>query len=423
MDTSQFKHIVGDARQGERASIRFFGRICEESVTHFNEEFDFLENSVRPSLIRVLINSEGGSVLHGMSAYSTIRNSSIPTECVNEGMAASMGSVLWAAGDRSLMRDYSILMIHNPFLASSDARADDMVAAFTKQIRTIYRKRFGLEESHVEAIMAGQAGRDGTFFDAEGAVEAGIISAEGVLPTSAQLCQKVRNELSTLKDYAAIQQMMTRISAEALGLEHEIKPSALVPPILNRTHKHIISNMSEAKTLSPEYSAVAASLGMKDNYEVKDVMSRISELITVESKLKETEKSLNDTKTVVAGKETAIRNLQTNVNELSASLKVFQDKEAAENAAKIEALVEAAVTGNKIDKADKAQWIEMAGSNYTLAESILSSIPPREQISREVATDPANVQAAATAAKTAEQLLAEKVSAVVGDKFEFRKLD
>ena len=115
METTHFKHIVGEVRTGAPATLRFYGKITEATAARFNEEFDYAE-SCSPSLIRVLINSEGGSVLHGMSVYSTIRNSRIPTECVNEGMAASMGSVLWAAGARSLMRDYAILMIHNPFL-------------------------------------------------------------------------------------------------------------------------------------------------------------------------------------------------------------------------------------------------------------------------------------------------------------------
>lgn len=174
MDASQLKNIVGELREGEVATIRFYGKITEESASRFNNEFDYIE-SCRPSLIRVLINCEGGSVMHGMSSYATIQNSKIPTECINEGMAASMGSIRWAAGTRSLMRDYAILMIHNPFLPSAgDSKADDMVAAFTRQISTIYRKRFGLSGKHVEAIMNGEAGWDGIFFDCESAVKAGI---------------------------------------------------------------------------------------------------------------------------------------------------------------------------------------------------------------------------------------------------------
>ena len=105
MSTEELLYVVGEAKTGEPSVIRFFGRITEETTSQFNDEFDFLENIIRPSCIRVLINSEGGSVLYGMSTYSTIANAKVDTECVIEGVAASMASVIWAAGKRSLMRD------------------------------------------------------------------------------------------------------------------------------------------------------------------------------------------------------------------------------------------------------------------------------------------------------------------------------
>jgi ATP-dependent protease ClpP protease subunit len=206
MDTKDFKNIVGEMKEGEMATIRFFGTITEDSAKCFNNEFDYLECCIRPKLIRVLINSEGGSVLHGMTIYSTIQNATVPTECIIEGMAASMASIIWAAGSKSLMRDYSILMIHNPFLPSDEsAKSSDLIEAFTKQITTIYRKRFGLKKEHVEAIMNGEAGKDGTFFDANAAVKAGIIPQENVIGTSKQLCEKVKNEVLVLENIAEIQ--------------------------------------------------------------------------------------------------------------------------------------------------------------------------------------------------------------------------
>ena len=406
MDASQLKNIVGELREGEVATIRFYGKITEESASRFNNEFDYIE-SCRPSLIRVLINCEGGSVMHGMSSYATIQNSKVPTECINEGMAASMGSILWAAGTRSLMRDYAILMIHNPFLPSAgDSKADDMVAAFTRQISIIYRKRFGLSEKHVEAIMNGEAGRDGTFFDCESAVKAGIIPPDNILNTTPQLRERVRVELSGLQNAAEIQTMMCRISAEASAPESGCKPSAQAQPTKP----------------SPEYSAVAATLGLKDGFEPKDVMARISELISVEGKFRDKEKELSDAQTVIAGKDAEIQNLQTNLSEVTASLKVYQDKEAQEKKTRIEGMVAAAKAEGKIAEADTQKWLEMAEANAELTESILASIPAREQITKEIAADPANVQAAAAATKTAEQKIAEKVTAVVGESFEFKKI-
>lgn len=410
MNINDLQLVTGEVKPGEVALIRFFGKVTAESTARFNEEFEYLETVIRPSLIRVLINSEGGSVLHGMTTYATIQNSTIDTECVIEGMAASMGSVLWAAGKRSLMRDYSILMIHNPFLPSAEeGEASDLVKAFTRQIETIYRKRFSLTAGQVQSIMAGEAGKDGTYFDAALAVSAGIIPEKNILHTSPQLCEKVKNSISGLEDAEAIQNVMTRITADAVN-----NPTP--------AQKNINLNTMNESTIPFELGAVAASLGIKDKFEVKDVMSRISALMNVEASLTEANRKLTDAQTVIAGKDASIGNLQKDLAETVAKLSVFEKKEADEKKARIDKLVEDAVTAGKIEKENKAQWVEMANSNYDLAEKTLLSIPAREKITHEIATDPDNVQAAKKAAKTAEEKMAEKVNAVVGENFEFKKM-
>lgn len=421
MDINHLQFVVGEAKTNEIATIRFFGRITDESTSRFNDEFDYLENVVRPSCIRVLINSEGGSVLYGMSTYSTIRNSKIDTECVIEGMAASMASIIWSAGNRSLMRDYAILMIHNPMLPESqDEQPSDMVLAFTKQIETIYRKRFGLKAEQIRAIMNGEAGKDGTFFDAAGAVKAGIIPAEYVLQTSKQLCEKVRNEVNAYTDIPHLEALMNRICAEASDLNPENKPFSVTAPTLNEKEKN--TDMNEEKKVSPEYGAVAAALGMQDAYEVKDVMSRVTDLIAIEAKYKETTKALTDAQTVIAGNEATIQNMQTDLDAVNARLGEYERKEEAERQARIKELVASAQKAGKITLESMAQWEEMAATNYDLVERTLSNIPAREQISKEIATDPTNVQAASAATKSAEELMTEKVTEVVGSSFEFKKL-
>ena len=91
-------------------------------------------------------------------------------------------------------------------------------------------------------------------------------------------------------------------------------------------------------------------------------------------------------------------------------------------AARIETLVEDAINAGKIDREAKAEWVKMAEANLSLAESTLASIPAREKLSEEIAKAPENVPAAATAAKTAEEMMAEKVNEVVGADFKFGKL-
>lgn len=412
MSTEELQYVVGEAKTGEPAVIRFFGRVTEETTSRFNDEFDFLENIIRPSCIRVLINSEGGSVLYGMSTYSTIANAKVDTECVIEGVAASMASIIWAAGKRSLMRDYAILMIHNPILPDNDGEEpSDMLLAFTRQIETIYRKRFGLNKEHVRAIMDGQAGKDGTYFDAQAAVKAGIIPSENIIRTSKQLCRKVHDEIAGLADTAAIQELMDRVSEGN-------KPFEDIFPTLTEIENYMAN---ENKTQGFEYGAIAASLGMKDG-EVKDVMARISELAAMEPKYKEVQKALSDAQTVIAGKDAAIRNLQKDLSAATARLSTYEQKEKDERTSRIETLVENAIGEGKIDREAKAQWVEMAEANFELAEKTLGSIPAREIISKEIANDPANIQATAEASRTAEQMMAEKVAEVVGADFKFRKL-
>ena len=115
-----------------------------------------------------------------MSVFAKIIDCQIPTECINDALAASMGSIIWAAGDELYMKDYALLMIHNPF-NESGKKYDNVTEAFSKQLKTIYMKRFGLSESEVDDIMNGKEGEDGTFLTSAQAIEKGFISESHII--------------------------------------------------------------------------------------------------------------------------------------------------------------------------------------------------------------------------------------------------
>ena len=228
--------------------------------------------------------------------------------------------------------------------------------------------------------------------------------------------------LDLTKDITEIQDLMSRICSEAAPLEVENKHFQASCPNLNQNIENIKNTlMNEEKTPGIEFGAVAATLGMKDS-DVKDVMARISTLMGVEAKLDTTSKALNDAQLIIAGKEATVQNLQKDLSEVKAKLNVYETKEADEKKLKIKTLVEAAINEGKIDKGAEAQWTQMAASNYDLAESTLKSIPAREIISQEIASDPENIQATVQETRTAETIMAEKVKAVVGENFEFKKM-
>ena len=421
MDINKLKYVVGKAETDAPAIIRFFGSVDSYSTECFNEEFLWLQNCVKPSKIVVLINSDGGSVMYGMSTFSIIQSCPIEVDCIIEGIAASMGSVIWTAGDNLYMHDYSILMIHNPFVYdrnSEDENVKNMVNAFRTQIETIYTKRFGLSKDKVRAIMDGEGDADGTYLSAKDAVKAGILSADHVIKTSKQVVEKVKNQVEGVTDVASIRDIM------ASAIKDEVDENKLLEEVAS-IHKQKNQN-SNSTTVEQEqdtmkeqeniqFSAVSAQLGFNSDVQLQSVTARITELQNAEKELNGVNDELGDLKIKFKGKEAEIKNIQEKLDTAEASLKKYQDAEKEAKDAEINALVDAAIKAGKIEAGAKEEWITMANSNFDMVKKTLDSIAGRDDIPKEIANDPENKKDAQASLTEAEAKMAEKVKSVVGD--------
>ena len=67
--------------------------------------------------ITLCINSPGGEVVSGLAVYDTIRMLKSPVRTVCIGTAASMGSILFLAGEKREMLPHTKIMIHDPLIA------------------------------------------------------------------------------------------------------------------------------------------------------------------------------------------------------------------------------------------------------------------------------------------------------------------
>jgi ATP-dependent protease ClpP protease subunit len=430
MNTDKLKYVVGAVKANEPAYMRIYGHIDEYLTRNFNDEFLWLQDYIKPSKIVISINSEGGSVLHGMGTYSIIQNSPIETETIIEGLAASMASVLWAAGTRSYMRDYSILMIHNPFMQTKktedgcqvkdeDPDTNQMLDAFRKQIETVYTKRFGLSKAKVREIMEGAEGCDGTYFDAKQAVEAGIIPAENVIKTSKQVCTKVKDSIKGVEEACAIQEIMASINTE-LG---DIKPldNSSSIPNQNQINNSISKNMDKEQEFA--FGSVCAQLGLDKSSEVSAVINRVTALMDAEKKVKDVQSQYDALKIEKAGVDAQLVNAKKELADANAKLKTYQDAEKAQHDAEVAKFIEDAIADGKITAESKETWVAMAATNFEVVKATLNSIEKRDKITDKIATDPANVNDAANAMTEAEKKMAEAVDNVVGKDFEFKTLD
>ena len=420
MDVNNLKYVVGKAETNQPAIIRFFGSVDSFSTDCFNEEFLWLQDYVKPSKIVVLINSDGGSVMYGMSTFSIIQSCPIEVDCIIEGIAASMGSVIWAAGDHLYMHDYSILMIHNPFVYDNDnedANIKNMVNAFRKQIETIYVKRFGLSKDKVRAIMDGEGDADGTYLSAKEAVDAGILPATNIIKTSKQVVEKVKSQIEGVKSVASICDIMNSALKEVD--ENKLLSEVVSIRTQNNQNFNPVVTGQEQNTMKEnenvQFNAVTAQLGLEAETSLQSVSARITQLVNAESELKNVKNELGELKIKFKGKETEVANLQKNLSDVEGQLKAYKDAEEEARNASIDAMVEDAIKAGKIDAGSKEDWVGMAKANLDMVKKTLDSIPGRANIVDEIANDPENKNDAEEAMKDVNAKLAEKVKAVVGD--------
>ena len=126
--------------------------------------------------ITLYINSPGGEVQSGLALYDVMQAVSCPIRTVCLGMAASMGALLFIAGDEREILPHSRVMIHDPLIGagaggsalSVKARADDLMRIRDITAGVIARHS-GMSIERVFELTASD-----TYFDAEEAVEAGL---------------------------------------------------------------------------------------------------------------------------------------------------------------------------------------------------------------------------------------------------------
>ena len=97
--------------------IIFIGTALDEEVCNIIQaQLLFLESSDPGKDVQIYLNTPGGSVQGGLAIYDTMQYINCDISCTCTGMAASMGSVLLAAGTKGkrYALKHSRIMLHQP---------------------------------------------------------------------------------------------------------------------------------------------------------------------------------------------------------------------------------------------------------------------------------------------------------------------
>src|SRR5467141_3283506 len=180
--------VVEQTNRGERA-YDIFSRLLKERIIFITGTVEdvmstlivaqllFLEADNPKKEISMYINSPGGVVTSGLAVYDTMQFIRPPVATLCTGQAASMGSLLLAAGQKDMRfaLPNARIMVHQPSGGFQGQASDIMIHAqeilnIRKRLNEIYVKHTGQPIKKIEEALE----RD-QFFTAEGAKEFGLV--------------------------------------------------------------------------------------------------------------------------------------------------------------------------------------------------------------------------------------------------------
>ena len=161
--------------------------ITADVTSELIKQFLYLDEVNHEKEIKFYINSPGGEVTSGLCLYDVIRKCKAPVTTICTGTAASMGAILFMAGEKRIMFQDARVMIHDPSMCFGMQNAkvgyvqdvlDDLMK-LKKRLAGILAERSGrkIEEIYKKTCVD-------TFFSAKEALKFGlateIIYTEGV---------------------------------------------------------------------------------------------------------------------------------------------------------------------------------------------------------------------------------------------------
>ncbi|MCR5626768.1 MAG: ATP-dependent Clp protease proteolytic subunit [Lachnospiraceae bacterium] len=138
----------------------------------------YLEMQDDEAEITLYINSPGGEVTSGLAVYDYMTMMKAPIRTVSIGTAASMGAILFLAGDKRQMLPHTRIMIHDPSYSNanmSGKKSHEIQHELDKLNETreitakIIAEKTGKSLEEVYKVTA-----DDTYYNAEEAVEFGL---------------------------------------------------------------------------------------------------------------------------------------------------------------------------------------------------------------------------------------------------------
>lgn len=155
-----FTPNVIEERQMNVAAVDVFSRLMMDRIIFLGVGInDYVANVVQAQLlflestdpkrdVQIFVNSPGGSVIAGLGIYDTMQYIAPDVATICTGLAASMGAVLLAAGEKGKRSclPHSRVMIHQP-LGGMQGQVSDMEISY-KLIKELQKELYDILANH-----------------------------------------------------------------------------------------------------------------------------------------------------------------------------------------------------------------------------------------------------------------------------------
>ena len=149
-----------------------------ESMECIIKQLMYLYREDPESEITMYINSPGGEVQSGLAVYDFMKLIQVPIRTVCIGTAASMGAILFLAGEKRVMMPHSRVMIHDPAPGggSMEGMNPDAMEERLKDLKKIQDVTISIisDTTGKSELEVREKTKKDSYFDAEEAVDFGL---------------------------------------------------------------------------------------------------------------------------------------------------------------------------------------------------------------------------------------------------------
>ena len=286
----------------KEAELLLYGDVgdCTFDGDIIAREIEFL-NKAGYTKITERINSGGGGIVNGLSVVAANLNSKAEIVTIDDGIAASMAGVIFLTGDKRIINDFALLMLHEPSLFGvsldemPEGKDKTAMLAMNSQIVAIIKNNTAKSEEEIRAILSAE-----TWYKGDEATKAGL--ADETKPNKRKpkinASMRIGAILNTVSNFNKTKKKMTLKSlTNHLQLNEDASENSILNKVKEIENSLVRSKKAEEKAIEAQLLAednLAKEKGNVTNLEasLKEANDKVTEIETAK---KETDKTaLND---------------------------------------------------------------------------------------------------------------------------------